>query len=120
MPTPDIEAHITHHKVQVDAADNVRPHFVTAGEGPKAALVIHGALRTWNAFRHLVSPPVDAGCRLVIPDHGGADAGGGAAAAGKRKDCEGRCRLPVYYRYAVRDGTASSAELRHAAVLRGS
>jgi hypothetical protein len=45
--------------------------------------VIHGAPRTWNAFHHLVSPPVDAGCRLVIPDHGGADAGGGAAAAGK-------------------------------------
>ncbi len=73
MPTSDIQAPITHHKVQVDAANNVRTHFVTAGEGPKAALVIHAAPRTWNALRHLVSRPVDAGCRLMIPDHGGAD-----------------------------------------------
>ena len=83
MPTSDIQVPITHHKVQVDAANNVRTHFATAGEGPKAALVVHAAPRTWNAFRHLVSRPVDAGCRLMIPDHGGADAGGGAAAAGK-------------------------------------
>lgn len=33
MPTPDIEAPIPHHKVRVDAANNVCTHFVTAGEG---------------------------------------------------------------------------------------
>ena len=34
MLTPDTEALITHHKVWIDAADNARTHFVTAGEGP--------------------------------------------------------------------------------------
>lgn len=66
MPTSDIEAPITHHKIQVDA-----------------------------------------GCRLVIPDRGGADAAGGVAATGKRTDRESRCLLPVYQRYAVRDSTAA-------------
>ena len=87
MPTPDIEALITHHKVWVDVANNVRAHFV--------------------------SPPVDTGCWLVIADHGGVDAGGGTAAAGNHKDGEGRCLLPVYYRCSARDGTAASAEFRH-------
>ena len=84
MLTPDTEALITHHKVRVDAANNVHTHFVTTGEGSKAERVIHGAPRTWNAFRHLVLAQIDAGCRLVIPDHGGASSGIGAAAAGKR------------------------------------
>jgi|SRR5829696_5947005 len=79
MFTPDTEALIMNHKVRVDAANNVCTHFVTTGEGPKAALVIHGAPRTWNAFRHLVSPPVDSGCRLVLSDHGGASSVIGAA-----------------------------------------
>jgi len=67
MLTPDTEALITHHKVRVDAANNVHTHFVTTGEGSKAERVIHGAPRTWNAFLDLISPPVDAGCRLAIP-----------------------------------------------------
>ena len=37
MLTPDTEALIAHHKVRVNTANNVRTHFVTTSEGPKAA-----------------------------------------------------------------------------------
>ena len=98
MLTPDTEALITHHKVRVDAANNVRTHLVTTGEGPKA-LVIHGAPRTWNAFLDLVSPPVD---RLSARDPRPRRRRCRRRRRGENvMNCEGRCRLPFYYRYVV-------------------
>src|SRR5215218_2527639 len=74
MPRPDIEALIAHHEVRL-APPTTAALTSSSPRGPKPALVIHGTLWTCNAFRRLVLPLVDTGCRLAIPDHGGADAG---------------------------------------------
>jgi epoxide hydrolase 4 len=55
--------------VRHDYADveDVRLHYVEAGEGP-LVLLVHGYPEFWYSWRHQIEPLVDAGFRVVAPD----------------------------------------------------
>jgi pimeloyl-ACP methyl ester carboxylesterase len=50
----------------------LRLHFVTAGEGARAIVLLHGFPQTWWEWHHVIQPLVDAGFRVVVPDYRGA------------------------------------------------
>lgn len=52
-------------------APDVRLHYVTAGEGPRVVVLLHGFPQTWWEWRHVMPPLVDAGFRVVAPDYRG-------------------------------------------------
>ena len=45
---------------------------MTAGEGKRVAVLLHGFPQTWWARRHVIPKLADAGFRVVAPDHRGA------------------------------------------------
>ena len=55
-----------------DIEPGVSIHYVVAGEGPRTAVLLHGFPQTWRAWRHTISPLVDAGFRVIAPDYRGA------------------------------------------------
>ena len=50
----------------------IRLHYVVAGSGPRTIVLLHGYPQTWWEFRHIISPLVQAGWRVIAPDYRGA------------------------------------------------
>jgi len=55
-----------------DVEPGVRLHYVTAGEGPRTIVLLHGFPQTWWQWRRLIPALVDGGFRVVAPDYRGA------------------------------------------------
>jgi pimeloyl-ACP methyl ester carboxylesterase len=55
-----------------DIEPGLRLHYVTAGDGPRAVVLLHGFPQTWREWQHVIPPLVDAGFRVVAPDYRGA------------------------------------------------
>jgi pimeloyl-ACP methyl ester carboxylesterase len=55
-----------------DVEPGVRLHHVTAGDGPRTVLLLHGFPQTWWEWRRAIPPLVAAGFRVVAPDYRGA------------------------------------------------
>jgi len=55
-----------------DIEPGMRLHYVTAGDGPRTIVLLHGFPQTWWEWRHLIPALVEAGFRVVAPDYRGA------------------------------------------------
>jgi len=55
-----------------DIEPQLRLHFVTAGEGKRAVVFLHGFPQTWWEWRRVIPDLVEAGFRVVAPDYRGA------------------------------------------------
>jgi pimeloyl-ACP methyl ester carboxylesterase len=55
-----------------DVEPGLRLHFVTAGQGSRTIVLLHGYPQTWWQWRHVMPALVDAGFRVVAPDYRGA------------------------------------------------
>jgi pimeloyl-ACP methyl ester carboxylesterase len=55
-----------------DIEPGVRLHFVSAGEGARTAVLLHGFPQTWREWQHVIPSLVDAGFRVIAPDYRGA------------------------------------------------
>lgn len=55
-----------------DIEPQLRLHFVTAGEGPRTIVLLHGFPQTWWEWRRVIPDLVEAGFRIVAPDYRGA------------------------------------------------
>jgi pimeloyl-ACP methyl ester carboxylesterase len=55
-----------------DIEPGLRLHYVTAGTGRRAVVLLHGFPQTWHEWRHVIPALVDAGFRVVAPDYRGA------------------------------------------------
>lgn len=68
MDRPDIELH--HGKAALEP--DVSLHYVTAGDGDKTVVLLHGFPQTWREWRHVMQHLVAAGYRVIAPDYRGA------------------------------------------------
>ncbi len=50
----------------------VRLHYVTAGNGSRTMVLLHGYPQTWWEWRHVLGPLVREGWRVIAPDYRGA------------------------------------------------
>jgi pimeloyl-ACP methyl ester carboxylesterase len=50
----------------------LRLHYVTAGEGDKTVVLLHGFPQTWQEWRRVIGPLSEVGFRIVAPDYRGA------------------------------------------------
>ncbi len=50
----------------------LRLHYVSAGDGPRTIVLLHGYPETWWEWRHVIAPLVRAGWRVIAPDYRGA------------------------------------------------
>ena len=50
----------------------VRLHYVEAGSGSRTMVLLHGYPETWWEWRHVLTPLVRAGWRVITPDYRGA------------------------------------------------
>jgi pimeloyl-ACP methyl ester carboxylesterase len=55
-----------------DIEPGLRIHHVTAGDGPRTMVLLHGFPQTWWQWRHVIPALVDGGFRVVAPDYRGA------------------------------------------------
>lgn len=55
-----------------DIEPGLRLHYVTAGDGPRTALLLHGFPQTWREWQRVIPPLVAAGFRVIAPDYRGA------------------------------------------------
>jgi pimeloyl-ACP methyl ester carboxylesterase len=55
-----------------DIEPGLRLHYVTAGEGPRVVVLLHGFPQTWWEWHHVIPLLVDAGFRVIAPDYRGA------------------------------------------------
>jgi pimeloyl-ACP methyl ester carboxylesterase len=55
-----------------DLEPGLRLHYVTAGQGERAIVLLHGFPQTWWEWRHVIPGLVAAGFRVVAPDYRGA------------------------------------------------
>jgi pimeloyl-ACP methyl ester carboxylesterase len=55
-----------------DIEPSLRLHYVTAGEGERVIVLLHGFPQTWWEWRHVIPALTDAGFRVVAPDYRGA------------------------------------------------
>ena len=55
-----------------DTEPGLRLHYVTAGEGARTIVLLHGFPQTWWEWRHVIPGLVDAGFRVIAPDYRGA------------------------------------------------
>ncbi|MER5895822.1 alpha/beta hydrolase [Streptomyces sp. NPDC001876] len=61
---------ITHG--MADLSPGLRLHYVSAGEGARTIVLIHGFPQTWWEWRRVMGPLVAAGYRVIAPDYRGA------------------------------------------------
>jgi pimeloyl-ACP methyl ester carboxylesterase len=64
------EVGLSHGMASVE--DGVRLHYVSAGEGDRTIVLLHGFPQTWLEWRRVIPPLVKAGYRVVAPDYRGA------------------------------------------------
>ena len=55
-----------------DIEPGLRLHYVTAGEGKRTIVLLHGFPQTWREWRSVIPILVEAGFRVVAPDYRGA------------------------------------------------
>jgi pimeloyl-ACP methyl ester carboxylesterase len=60
----------THGMAEVEPG--LRLHYVTAGEGDRTIVLLHGFPETWWQWHRVIPRLVDAGFRVVAPDYRGA------------------------------------------------
>jgi pimeloyl-ACP methyl ester carboxylesterase len=60
----------THGMADVEAG--LRLHYVSAGEGQRTVVLLHGFPQTWWEWRRVIPALVEAGLRVVAPDYRGA------------------------------------------------
>jgi pimeloyl-ACP methyl ester carboxylesterase len=65
-----IELHVTHGMAQLEPG--LRLHYVTAGEGDRTIVLLHGFPQTWWEWRRVIPILVKAGYRVIAPDYRGA------------------------------------------------
>jgi pimeloyl-ACP methyl ester carboxylesterase len=70
MTTGDLTQDLIHGMAEIEPG--LRLHYVTAGEGDRAAVLLHGFPQTWQEWRRVIPPLVEAGYRVVAPDYRGA------------------------------------------------
>jgi pimeloyl-ACP methyl ester carboxylesterase len=63
---PDL---FTHGTAEIEG---LRLHYVTAGEGERTAVLLHGFPQTWQEWQRVIRPLVAEGYRVVAPDYRGA------------------------------------------------
>lgn len=56
----------------VDIEPGLRLHYVTAGDGDRTIVLLHGFPQTWWQWHRVIPVLVDAGFRVVAPDYRGA------------------------------------------------
>jgi pimeloyl-ACP methyl ester carboxylesterase len=61
---------IKHGTADIEAGTRI--HYVTAGEGQRTVVLLHGFPQTWWAWRHIIPKLAEAGFRVVAPDYRGA------------------------------------------------
>jgi pimeloyl-ACP methyl ester carboxylesterase len=61
---------VTHGMADVEPG--LRLHFVTAGQGARTIVLLHGFPQTWWEWRHLIPALIAGGFRVVAPDYRGA------------------------------------------------
>ncbi|HTH97964.1 MAG TPA: alpha/beta hydrolase [Stellaceae bacterium] len=66
----DVEGHIIHGMADIEPG--LRLHYVTAGEGARTVVLLHGFPQTWWEWHRLIPTLVEAGYRVVAPDYRGA------------------------------------------------
>src|ERR1700722_5644220 len=64
------ELSVTHG--MADVGPDLRIHYVTAGDGPRTIVLLHGFPQTWWEWRSVIPELVAAGFRVVAPDYRGA------------------------------------------------
>jgi pimeloyl-ACP methyl ester carboxylesterase len=70
MPNDAPIASLRHGTAEIEPG--IRIHYVTAGEGKRVAVLLHGFPQTWWAWRHVIPKLAAAGFRVVAPDYRGA------------------------------------------------
>jgi pimeloyl-ACP methyl ester carboxylesterase len=55
-----------------DIEPGLRLHFVTAGQGPRTMVLLHGWPQTWREWRLVIPAFTERGFRVVAPDCRGA------------------------------------------------
>ena len=55
-----------------DIEPGLRLHYVTAGDGPRTVVLLHGFPQTWWEWRHVIPALAGAGLHVVAPDYRGA------------------------------------------------
>jgi pimeloyl-ACP methyl ester carboxylesterase len=55
-----------------DIEPGLRLHYVTAGDGPRTIVLIHGFPQTWFEWRRAIGGLTAAGFRVIAPDYRGA------------------------------------------------
>ncbi len=63
---------LTYTHGMADIEPGVRLHFVTAGDGQRTIVLLHGFPQTWWQWHRIIPPLVDAGFRVIAPDYRGA------------------------------------------------
>jgi pimeloyl-ACP methyl ester carboxylesterase len=64
------EVPMTHGMAQIEAG--LRIHYVTAGEGERTIVLLHGFPQTWWEWHRVIPMLVRAGFRVIAPDYRGA------------------------------------------------
>jgi pimeloyl-ACP methyl ester carboxylesterase len=70
MPNDARMADVKHGTAEIEPGTRI--HYVTAGEGKRTAVLLHGFPQTWWAWRHVIPKLADAGFRVIAPDYRGA------------------------------------------------
>lgn len=68
----DAQHPLTYTHGMADIEPGVRLHFVTAGDGQRTIVLLHGYPQTWWQWHRIIPPLVDAGFRVIAPDYRGA------------------------------------------------
>ncbi|QNL50961.1 alpha/beta hydrolase [Olivibacter sp. SDN3] len=55
-----------------DINPSLRLHYVSAGEGNRVIVLLHGFPQTWWEWRHIIPGLTEAGFRVIVPDYRGA------------------------------------------------
>jgi pimeloyl-ACP methyl ester carboxylesterase len=55
-----------------DLETGVRLHYVSAGQGERTVVLLHGFPQTWWSWRQIIMPLADRGFRVIAPDYRGA------------------------------------------------
>ncbi|WP_313903789.1 alpha/beta hydrolase [Rhizobium leguminosarum] len=72
MPETDTANIPTLAHGSAELSTGVRLHYVTAGDGPQAIVLVHGYPQTWWSWRHMIGPLAAAGFRVIAPEYRGA------------------------------------------------
>jgi len=65
-----VPPHLSHGTASVEA--ELKLHYVTGGEGNRTVVLLHGFPQTWQEWRHIIPPLIEAGFRVIAPDYRGA------------------------------------------------